>query len=319
MCRARPFLSLAFVLAFSRSGMAEPSTLAPEVGYNHGELETPRSAALAGGLRALSSSTEALFLNPANMAATRVYHVAGAAQIWPQASRQSYGGAAVDSVVNKQRISGGLAANWTRQDPDGVDRNLFDFRFALAAPLSDQFLFGGGLRYLSVAEDGFPSGTGGLRPSVAAAGLQDRDIIADLTFDAGVTLKPMPELSLSLVGQNLTDAGHGFLPLLFGGGAGFGNDDFSLELDAVADFTTYEATTMRIMGGGEVLLGDSFPIRAGYGYDEGPDMQMISGGLGFVAREFSLDAAVRGAVQGPNSVTFVIGFKYHLDSGGMEL
>lgn len=314
MSRARLTLLVVSTLAFCKSATAEPSSLPPEVGYNHGELETPRSTALAGGLRATSNSTEAIFLNPANMAVTRIYHVGGVAQIWPQASRQSYGGAAVDSVLNKQRIAGGVAANWTRQDPDGVDRQAFDFRFALAAPLSEQFFFGGALRYLSVAENGFNLGDGGLRPSSAAAGLPDEDIVSDITFDAGLTLKPTPQVSVSLVGQNLTDSGNGFLPLLFGGGIGFGTEDFSIELDGVSDFTTYDDTTIRVMGGAEILLGDSFPIRGGYGYDEGIEAQFLSGGFGFVSREFALDAGVRGAVQGINSFTFVIGFKYHVES-----
>lgn len=274
---------------------------------------------MGGALRALSNSTEALFLNPANMAVTRVYHIAGTAQIWPQASRQTYGGAAVDSVVNRQRVSGGLAANWTRQDPDGLGRRAFDFRFALAAPLSDQFLFGAAVRYLSLSESGYPSGADGLRPSVAAAGLNDQDIVADLTFDAGLSVKPAEGLSIALVGQNLTDTGTGFLPMLFGGGVGYGNDDFSIEADVVSDFTTYERTTTRVMAGGELLLGDSFPLRAGYTYDEGPDTQSLSGGLGFLSREFSVDATARTAIAGPRSVAFILGFKYHMDAVGFGM
>lgn len=313
--RARLSGALIFSLAFSGTAHADPSSLPPEIGYDHGELATPRSVALSGGLRALSNSTDAIFFNPANMAVARTYHVGGIVQIWPQADRQSYGAAAADSA-RRHGIAGGLAATWTRQDPDGVDRKAFDFRVAMAAPLSDQFFVGGGLRYLALSEDGYPSGSDGLRPSAAAAGLGSDDIVADITFDAGLTLKPVPELSLAISGQNLTDTGHGFLPLLLGGGAGFGNEDFSLEVDAVSDFTTYEDPTMRVMGGGELLLGDSFPLRAGYGWDEGTTMHSLSGGFGFVSREFSLDAGLRAAVAGPASLAFVLGFKYHVESAG---
>jgi hypothetical protein len=304
-----------FTLAFSESVRADPSSLPPEIGYNHGEQETPRSIALAGALRALSNSTDAIFLNPANMAASKVYHVGGIAQIWPQADRQSYGVAASDSA-RTHGVSGGLAAFWTRQDADGVDRKAFDFRLALAAPLSDQFCFGGGLRYLSLSEDGFPAGAGGLRPSIAAGGLNGEEIVEEITFDAGLTLKPIPAFAISLVGQNLTDSGNGFLPLLFGGGAGFGNENFSLEVDAVSDFSTYDTATMRVQGGGEILLGDSFPLRGGYSFDEGPDMHSLAGGFGFVSRQFSLDAGMRASVSGPSSFAFVLGFKYHVEASG---
>lgn len=294
---------------------AAPSSLPPGVGYNAGEMETPRSAALGGATRATSSSIEALYSNPAGMATARVYHLSGIAQIWPQARRQTYGAAAVDSIVNKQRIAGGVSANWSSQDPDGVDRDSFDFRFALAAPLSDRFFLGGAMRYLSLAENGYP-GTDGLAPSVASQGLGDGDIVADLTFDAGVTLKLTPELALSAVGTSLTNPGHGFLPLTFGGGAGFGVDDFTLELDAVGDFTTYDETKLRLMAGGEVLLADSFPLRAGYRFDEGLETHSVGGGLGFVSPDFAVDASLRGVVSGPKSLTIVFGFRYHVESAG---
>src|SRR5262245_4058827 len=66
---------------------AEPSELPPEVGYNYNEIETGRSAGKNGANRALGSSVSALFDNPANMAASRVYHAAALLQLWPEASR----------------------------------------------------------------------------------------------------------------------------------------------------------------------------------------------------------------------------------------
>ncbi len=309
------WLGLVTCVTGAGSAKAEPSPLPPEVGYNAGEMETPRSAALGGGVRATGTSIEALYYNPAGMPTTRVYHLAGAAQIWHQAQRQSYGAAAVDSLVNRQRIAGGLAANWTGQDPDGVDRDSFDLRAAVAAPVSDRFFLGAGLRYLSLKQGGYPGG--GLPPSLASGGLSDTQIVEDITFDAGLTIKLTDELSVAAVGSNLTEPGHSFLPLTFGGGLGFGARQFSLELDAVADFTTYDETSMRLMGGGEILLGDAFPLRAGFRYDEGAQVHAIGGGIGYVAPEFSIDASVRGHVQGEDSLTFVFGFRYHIESSGV--
>lgn len=303
-------------LSLAASSTAEPSELSPDIGYHRGEMETPRSAALGGGVRAASSSLEALYVNPAGMATARVYHFAGVAQIWPQAKRQTYGAAAVDSIVNQQQIAGGASANWTSQDPDGVERKSFDFRFGLATPLSDRFYVGAALHYLSLSQDGYPRGDG-LSPSIASGGLRGEQIVADLTFDAGVTLELTDELSLAVVGQNLTDPGHGFLPLMIGGGGAFATEVFSLSVDAVGDLTTFDDATMLLMGGGEVLLGDSFPVRGGYRYDEGLGTQALSAGLGYVAPEFAVDATLRGLVDGGNSLTFVIGFRYHLESAGV--
>lgn len=315
--RLRHALSVTlFACGIGRSGGAAPSELPPEIGYNAGEVETPRSAAMGGAVRAFSNSSDALYANPANMAATRVYHLGGVAQIWPQARRQSYGAAAVDSVVNKQRIAGGVGATWNKQDADGIDRSGFDFRFGLAAPLSDQFFFGGALRYLSLAQNGYPR-PDGLRPSAASGGLKRQEILADLTFDAGLTLKLAPELAISLVGQNLTDSGHGLLPLMLGGGVGYGDENFSIEADVVSDFSSYDEAQLRAMGGLEILLADEFPVRAGYTYVEGEGTHAASGGLGYLTREFSIDASLRALVEGPKSLTLVFGFKYHADAAGL--
>src|SRR5215471_9574908 len=115
-------LSLA-ALSFSGRSHADPSKLPPEVGYNYSELETPRIAAMGGALRAFSNSLEALQDNPANLAATRVYHMGGLAQFWTGANRQSYGASIVDSVVSRSHLAGGVSANWLFQDPDGVNRH----------------------------------------------------------------------------------------------------------------------------------------------------------------------------------------------------
>jgi len=296
--------------------LAEPSPLPAEVGYNGGEMETPRSLGMGDALRANSNSLEALYLNPANIATTRVYHVGAVAQIWPQARRQSYGGGAIDSILNKQRIAGGLAGSYTAQDPEGVDRRALDVRFALALPIADLFYVGAAVKYLGLSQDG-ESASVGLAPSAAAAGLAKKRIVSDVTFDAGVTLKPIPELAFSVVGTNLTAPGTGFLPLTFGGGIGFGNDTFSLEVDSTFDFTTYADPKARLMGGAELLVADAFPLRAGYRYDEAMASHALSGGVGYIAPEFSVDASVRANVQGPSVLTVVLGFRYHLDGAGV--
>src|SRR3954469_9867904 len=156
---------------------AEPSKLPPEVGYNYNEVETGRVAAKNGADRALGSSVSALFQNPANMATSRVYHATALLQIWPEASRQSYGVAAVDSVGSSSRIAGGLGATWTRQDPDGVDRTSSDLRFAFAYPLSDKLFAGAGGRFLWLSENG----PGPLGPSYASSGLDGEKIVKNFS------------------------------------------------------------------------------------------------------------------------------------------
>jgi opacity protein-like surface antigen len=295
---------------------ADRSDLPPEVGYNYGEIETPRIAAMGGAQRAFSNSLEALFVNPANMAVTRIYHLGALAQIWPEANRQSYGGGAVDSIVSSARIAGGLGATWNLQDQDGIERQWTDLRFALAFPFSDQFFLGAGGRHLWLKEDGSEAEIGS---SLASGGLPDDQILRGFSFDAGATLKPSPEFAISLVGANLNNPGTGFQPTSVGGGIGFGNENLTIEGDLLSDFTTWDKTTVRAMLGGELLAGDHVPLRLGYRYDQGAESHAVSAGIGYIERAFAAELAVRRVVtpSEDGATTIVFGFKYHLESTGL--
>jgi opacity protein-like surface antigen len=314
-CRRLALLGLA-TLAMSTAASharAEGSSLPPEVGWNYGEIETPRSAAMGGALRAYSNSVSALFINPANMAVTRVYHLGALAQIWPEASRQSYGGAAVDSIVSSARLAGGFGGTWTLQDPNGIDRQATDLRFALAFPFSDQFFLGIGGRYLWLKQDGL----GPLGDSLASGGSKAQNIVRGFAFDAGATVKPSDFFAISLVGNNLNNPGHGFQPTSVGGGVGVGTSDVTVEGDVLSDFTTWNKTTVRAMGGLEILIADHYPIRGGYRYDDGGKSHAVSAGLGYIDRTFAAEVAVRRIVSGDQATAIFFGFTYHLESSGL--
>jgi opacity protein-like surface antigen len=313
---------IALVIAVAgvpRRARADASELRPEIGYNYGEIETPRIAAMGGAMRAMSNSLEGLFLNPANMAAARVYHLGVLAQIWPEARRQSYGIGIVDSIVSRTRLAGGIGGAWNLQDPDGIERKYSDLRFALAMPFSDQFFLGLGGRHLWLKQDGFYNGFGSLSPSAASGGLRGENIVKGFAFDAGATFKPVRELAISLVGANLNNPDNGFQPMSVGGGLGFGTQDFTIEADVVSDFTTWDETKLRAMGGFELLLADRFPLRAGYRYDQGPGNHAISLGAGYIDRTFSAELSARRIVSPSedHATAIVFGFKYHLESTGL--
>lgn len=314
--RALPLLALACsgaCILQSTVVHADPSKLPPEVGYNYNQIETGRTAAKNDADRALSSSVSALFQNPANMATSRVYHAAALVQIWPEASRQSYGVAAVDSVGSSSRVAGGLGATWTRQDPDGVDRTASDLRFALAYPLSDKLFAGAGGRFLWLSENG----AGPLGPSYAAGGLDGDKIVKNFAFDLGLTLKPGGGLSLALVGNNLNGADTGFQPLTLGGGIGFVRDRFGIEGDLVSDFVTWDKNRLRAMGALEMMLGDHAVVRGGYRFDQGVDSHSASLGLGYIDTTFSADIGARRVLAGDVATAVVLTFTYHVESTGL--
>lgn len=295
------------------SARADRSGLDPALGYNYGEIETARIAATGGAQRALSSSLGALFVNPANIAVERVYHIGAFAQIWPEARRQSYGAAAVDSIGSSSRVAGAAGVTYNFQDPDGVDRKWTDARFALAYPFSDTFYFGVGGRYLLLSQDGL----GPLGVSLASGGIHDQQIVRAFSFDAGTTFKPTPELAFSLTGTNLANPGHGFLPTSVGGGVGYGVKQFAIQGDLVGDFTSWDESKLRAMLGLELLLADHYAVRGGYRYDQGADSHGLGVGLGYIDRAFIFDIGVRRIVSGEKATTVVLGFTYHLDSTGL--
>lgn len=314
--RASPLLALAWLsacISWSTVVHAEPSELPPEVGYNYDEIETGRIASKNGANRALGSSVSALFDNPANMASSRVYHAAALLQIWPEASRQSYGLAAVDSVSSSTRVAGGLGATWTRQDPDGVDRTATDLRFALAYPFSDKLFAGAGGRFMWLSQNG----AGPLGPSYASAGLDGEKILKSLSFDLGLTLKPGGGFSFALVGNNLNGADNGFQPLTLGGGIGLTRDNFGIEADLVSDLVTWEENTVRAMVGAEILFGDHVVARGGYRFDQGAESHSAALGLGYIDKAFGADLGVRRVLAGDPVTAVVLSLTYHVESTGL--
>lgn len=297
------------LLAAAPAG-AEPSKLPPEVGWNYGEMETARAAGMGGAVRAMATGPTALFFNPANLAAARDYRIEGLGQIWPEAKRQSYGGAVADARINPS-LAGGFAANYTLQDGDGLDRKGLDLRAGLAMPISDKFFLGAAGRYVRILQEGL----GPLGPSYASGGRPDDPLVQQFSFDAGLSVRPSSTFALGLVGTNLTFPGHGFLPTTLGGGVGFGvAESLTIEGNAVADFTTYDRTAWRAAAGAEFVAAEHFPLRLGYRFDEGQKSHALGGGVAYSDTQFGVSVSVRRTVAGDASTTVVFGLEFLLEA-----
>lgn len=305
----------------TNNAWAEDAKLLPPVAYAYGENETPRSLAMGGALRALGNGTTAVFLNPANMPLTRLYHIEANGQFTPEATRALGSLAAVDSITSSTRIAGGASFTGGVIDPDGLNRTFTDARSTIAYPVGDRFFLGAGVRYLRMIQDGFgPLDDPKFKTySYASGGLvtnKQRDPLVDtFTFDAGLTVRIGQSLHIGIVGQNLTHPGHSFLPTTVGAGIGYGTKDFSIEVDGVADFDSWTKTTIRAMAGGEYLVANKVPIRLGYRYDQGADVHSVSGGIGYVSTEMSAEVAVRRTLSTTVSSTMIgLSLTYHLES-----
>lgn len=312
-CAAIQILTLSLSSSFVQIAAAEPSPLDPEIGHNYAELETPRMTAIGGASRASATSLSALYSNPANMALAQVYHVGAVAQIHPEARRQSYGGAIVDSLISSTGMAGGAGGFWTLQDRDGIDRKWMDIRFGLALPLGDIVYVGLAGRYITLKQNG----VGPLGSSYVSGGLRGANIIQTVSIDAGITVRPTPEFKLALTGHNLTNPDTALFPIMGGIGASYDTEDFSLSSDLTLETRTYERTNLRTRVGGEVLLIDRLMLRLGYRFDQRQESHALSGGVGYVDQRFSIDASVRRSIAGPSFTAIVFGVTAHIEGMGL--
>ena len=308
----------------TQNAWAEDAKLVPSLAYAYGENETPRSLAMGGAVRALGNGTMAIFMNPANMTLTRLYHIEAMGQFTPEVTRALGTATAVDSITSSTRIAGGASFTGGLIDPEGLNRQFTDFRSALSYPFGDRFFLGVGLRYLRMIQDGHSIlDSGENQYSRASGGLLDasgqREPFVDtITFDAGATVRLGQSLHIGISGQNLTHPGNSILPTTVGGGIGYGTKDFSIEVDGLADFDSWSKIAGRFMAGGEYLVANKVPLRLGYRYDQGPDVHFISGGLGYVSTELSAELAVRRTLSSTINATMLgISLTYHMESSSL--
>jgi hypothetical protein len=295
----------------ARAALADPSSTSIQQGYESGDIQSPRTMALANAQAALGTSTTALVGNPANLPFARVYHFEALAHYAPEARRQSYGGAVADSSTNK--LAGGFAGTWNNMDPDGINRTWTDLRLSLAYPLTSWLALGLTGRYLRVDQD---VSRGPFGRSVVSDGTADQSLASIFTFNAGVTVQPVKGLSFGVVGSNLTHPGHALAPTMLGIGAGFTNEVISVEVDSNIDFDTWGNVRSRWGVGGELFLVTHLLIRAGYRFDTGMKTHTLSGGLGYVDRRFSVELSMRRDIIADNPATgFVLGLRYFYDTG----
>ncbi|MEO8877510.1 MAG: hypothetical protein ABI461_18085 [Polyangiaceae bacterium] len=299
------------VFALADSALADPSSTSPQQGYDLGEIVSPRELGMGGAQNALGAATTAIYMNPANLPTTRVYHFEGLAAFSPDARRQSYGGGIADSSTS--RLAGGFGGTYNMQDPDGVNRKWADLRLSLAYPITDKIFLGATGRYLHATQS---VAAGPFGQSPVSDGTRDSAVLTTFTFDLGATVIPTTGLSIGLVGHNLTAPGTGLAPTTLAGGIGYQTHVFAIEGDGLVDFTTWGAARARAMMGAEIFLADHFPIRAGYRYDDGQKAHALSAGFGYIDRKFSLEISGRRDVAAAHPMTlFVLGLRYFYDAG----
>jgi len=301
--------ALVALVSLSPAATAAPMSISPEQAYDLGDIPSARAVAMGGALNAIGVSTTSLSLNPANMPLARVYHFESLAAYVPEASRQTYGLAVVDSMTSQ--LAGGASATWSVLDPHGIHRTWTDVRTAFGLPLGDYFSVGASVRWLRIEQT---AAAGPFQASPVSSGTATGPIFNALTFDAGATVRIGDGLRLAGVGHNLTFAKTALAPATVAAGAGYFADTFALEADGLLDFTTWGNTRGRIMGGVELFVADHYAIRAGWRYDGGTKLNTPSGGLGYIDPRWSVELALRHDIVSEHGSTLaVVSLRYFYD------
>lgn len=261
------------------------------------DLVGPRSLALQASV-GMASGSEALFSNPAALAARKRYvvdtfyltdrrpHLSG------DATHQDYfGGAAADSATTA--VAAGFG--YTRAMKGVETGNLL--RLALAAQLG---------KGLSVGVQGNYYDLQGAE-----------DVSSALNLDVGLFLQVSPKVSLGAAGYNLLESEHqSLLPRGWAAGFAAGSDtslqlvgEWRLDLDRARSADGGQKATNRYALGVEYLFANAVPVRAGFQVDETLDTNWWSAGAGYVTQRFAVDLAFRQSTTDPTARTYALAIR----------
>jgi hypothetical protein len=301
MTPRRPVLLIALSLLLSSPALAAQ------------DVQGTRSLGMGGTLRASPSADSAILLNPAGMALFRAYNIN---------AFYSYRGSDAGSLVNASivdsftaKIAAGLSYSFIHASPSktlalatpfplDTTLNTHEAALALAYPLGDVFFIGLTGRYVYQSVD---------QTADVPAGPHKLENINSFTMDVGAILRPWSSLSIAVTGQNLIGISKEFYPRLLGMGIAYAlGTRFNAEFDSVLNFSTAESVKASYHVGGELFLGGSYAVRAGYMYDMLRSANYVTGGLGLVSSKISLDFGLRQMVSGGADTTIAFSVRLSL-------
>jgi hypothetical protein len=269
------------------------------------DLVGPRSLALGAGV-GMASANEALFLNPAALAARKRYVAdtfflsdrrAGLPPGTPSGwGRQDYlGGAVVDSSTTE--VAAGLAYVRVMK---GVETGTL-LRLGAAATLSEGLSVGLQGNYFDLR--------GATRVKSA------------VNLDAGLFYQVSPLVSVGASAYNLLNGDHRdtVMPRGFGVGFAAGSErslqvvgDWRYDLDRTNP--RGKTKTHRYSIGAEYLYGGAVPLRAGYAVDDTTRTRWWSAGAGYVTTRFAVDLAYRQSASDPDARTYGLAVRLFVPS-----
>ena len=244
-------------------------------------FEGARLLSYAGALRALSTSNDAIYLNPAGLALSNIYSIEGNFLDDLRGRQRFFNASVMDSQAGP--VAGGLAYTYMTRtvgvDPQGAEYTLEGHRaeLSVATKVAETVAIGVTGRYLN-----FTAKHGEADDPARAIDI--------FTIDAGLQWRSQSGFCLGLAAYNLTKPDYREVPISWGAGLGFEAEGFAIEADI-----RYNARIGKAAFSGAVAyaFGGVVPIRLGGSYDLASQSASISAGIGYQTKEFSADFGFR--------------------------
>jgi hypothetical protein len=239
-----------------------------------------RALGMGEAMRAAAAGGAGPVLNPSGMSLAQTYSVEAGYLFASQRNDNFFHGSIVDSTSGF-KVAGGLYYTYHSDNPPGpAVGHGHEAGLALSFPFGEHATLGGTVKYFALSGDQLPV-----------------EGNKQVTFDAGLTLRPTSVVSLGVVGTNLRNLHAAVAPL----GLGYGvavvpSADVLLVLDGVTTFNAYAPQTRkgtRVGGGGEVMLAKKVLLRLGGGYDGVTQNGFFTAGFSAISEVGAIDLGVR--------------------------
>jgi hypothetical protein len=242
-------------------------------------------------MRGAATGDAGPMLNPSGIMLMRSYIAEAAYQYSSRDPSHDVHLSVVDST-SAFNMGGALTYTYHTASHGGVSQTAHLGGASLSFPFADVIFIGGSAKYLHLSTDS-PDST---------------KTTKGIVFDAGITIRPVPMLSLGVVGANLTNHETSFVPQSVGGGLAVNAaQGLSLFGDTVLERVYSDPTrakALSIMGGAE-YLAPAFGVRAGGGRDGFNKNGYLSGGLSVVSNAGALEGCVRQDISGDRKSLYV--------------
>jgi hypothetical protein len=250
-----------------------------------------RPLGVGGAMRAAATGDAGPMLNPSGISLARAFSLEAGYQYGGSPDTHDLRVSAVDSTSGLNLGGAYYYAYHHEALANGLSQEGHLGGASLSFPFLDKVFLGANIKYLHFRDAAEVKHTG-------------------VTFDAGLTIRPLPQISVAAVAYNLREVATAWAPFAVGGGAALlPMQGLLLAFDTVWTKVYGDperSHALHFMGGAEFSLAAAAYLRAGGGHDGLTKNGYISGGVTMLSANLgALDLGARQDVSGETKNTIV--------------